>query len=66
VPFGQLVRRLEEFDPHKDLVVICKIGLRSSFAIRTLKRAGYQGPMYNLAGGVNAWAREFDPSMVLY
>jgi adenylyltransferase/sulfurtransferase len=66
VPFGQLVRRIEEFDPGLELVFICKIGLRSAFAIRTLQRAGYQGPMRNLAGGVNAWARRIDPSMVLY
>jgi adenylyltransferase/sulfurtransferase len=66
VPFGQLARRAGEFDPAKDLVVICKVGLRSSFAIKTLRRAGYQGPMWNLAGGVNAWARQFDPGLVAY
>ncbi|MDR2443834.1 MAG: molybdopterin-synthase adenylyltransferase MoeB [Deltaproteobacteria bacterium] len=66
IPFGQLVRRIEEFDPKTDLVFICKIGLRSAFAIRTLQRAGYQGPMYNLDGGVNAWTRRFNPAMVIY
>jgi adenylyltransferase/sulfurtransferase len=66
VPFGQLVRRIDELDPGRDLVLICKIGLRSAFAIRSLQRAGYPGPMYNLAGGVNAWARRLDPSMVAY
>ncbi|MDR1658085.1 MAG: molybdopterin-synthase adenylyltransferase MoeB [Deltaproteobacteria bacterium] len=66
IPFGQLVRRMEEFDQDRDLVVICKIGQRSLFAIRTLKQAGYHGPIFNLAGGVNAWAKEFDPTMVVY
>jgi adenylyltransferase/sulfurtransferase len=66
VPFGQLVRRIDEFDPAGDLVFICKIGLRSAHAIRALRRAGYPGPMYNLEGGVNAWARRFDPDMVVY
>ena len=66
VPFGQLARRIDEFDPDGDLVLVCKIGLRSAHAIRALKRAGYRGPMYNLEGGVNAWARRFDPSMVVY
>jgi adenylyltransferase/sulfurtransferase len=56
VPFGQLVRRMGEFNPSEDLIFICKVGLRSIFAIRALKEAGYQGPMYNLTDGVAAWA----------
>jgi adenylyltransferase/sulfurtransferase len=66
VPFGQLVRRMGEFDPSGDLVFICKIGQRSLFAIRALRDAGYQGPMYNLHDGVNAWATEVEPSLVAY
>jgi adenylyltransferase/sulfurtransferase len=66
VPFGQLSRRLDEFNPSQELVFICKIGLRSAFAIRALREAGYSGPMFNLEGGVNAWARLFDPSMAIY
>jgi adenylyltransferase/sulfurtransferase len=55
--FGQLVRRMDEFKPENDLVFICKIGQRSIFAIRALKRAGYQGRMYNLQDGLAAWAK---------
>jgi adenylyltransferase/sulfurtransferase len=66
VPFGQLVRRMGEFDPDVDLVFICKIGQRSLYAIRALREAGYGGPMYNLRDGVNAWAREVDPSLAVY
>ncbi|MDR2338772.1 MAG: molybdopterin-synthase adenylyltransferase MoeB [Deltaproteobacteria bacterium] len=66
VPFGQLVRRMGEFDTAKDLVFICKIGQRSLFAIRALRDAGYLGPMYNLQDGVNAWAAEVEPGLVAY
>jgi adenylyltransferase/sulfurtransferase len=66
VPFGQLVRRKDEFDPGTDLVFICKIGQRSLYAIRALKDAGYEGPMFNLRDGVNAWAREIAPELVTY
>jgi adenylyltransferase/sulfurtransferase len=66
VPFGQLVRRKEEFDPKTDLVFICKIGQRSLYAIRALKNAGYLGPMYNLKDGVNAWAEELEPGRARY
>jgi adenylyltransferase/sulfurtransferase len=57
VPFGQLVRRMDEFKPDGDLVFICKIGQRSLFAIRALHRAGYQGRMLNLQDGLAAWAK---------
>ncbi|MDR1081119.1 MAG: molybdopterin-synthase adenylyltransferase MoeB [Deltaproteobacteria bacterium] len=66
VPFGQLVRRMDEFDPSADLVFICKIGQRSLYAIRALREAGYGGPMFNLKDGVNAWAREVDPDLDAY
>ncbi|MDR2612204.1 MAG: molybdopterin-synthase adenylyltransferase MoeB [Deltaproteobacteria bacterium] len=66
VPFGQLVRRKDEFDPGTDLVFICKIGQRSLYAIRALREAGYPGPMFNLKDGVNAWAREVDPELAVY
>jgi adenylyltransferase/sulfurtransferase len=57
MPFGQLVRRIDELKPNQDLVFICKIGQRSLFAIRALRQAGYQGPMYNLHNGLTAWAK---------
>ncbi|GAA2182595.1 molybdopterin-synthase adenylyltransferase MoeB [Brooklawnia cerclae] len=59
VPYGQLVRRIDEFDPSVDLVFLCTIGQRSVFAIRALQRAGYSGHMLNLVGGVADWTSEF-------
>lgn len=59
VPFGQLARRIDEFDPTVDLILLCTIGQRSVFAIRALERAGYQGPLLNLEGGVAGWNQEF-------
>jgi adenylyltransferase/sulfurtransferase len=66
VPFGQLVRRMDEFDPSQDLVFLCKIGKRSLYAIRALKAAGYQGNMLNLEDGYAAWASEVDPESAVY
>ncbi|MDR2669580.1 MAG: molybdopterin-synthase adenylyltransferase MoeB [Desulfovibrio sp.] len=66
VPFGQLVRRREEFDPAVDAVFICKIGQRSVYAVRTLREAGYEGKMYNLSDGTNAWARDVDTALHQY
>ena len=54
IPIGQLARRQKELDPDIDTIFICKEGKRSVLAIRTLREAGYKGPMYNLKGGIDA------------
>jgi adenylyltransferase/sulfurtransferase len=66
IPLGQMVRRMDEFDPSVDSVFICKIGQRSIFAIRALRDAGYTGRLLNLKDGLNAWALEVDASFPRY
>ncbi|MDR2141893.1 MAG: molybdopterin-synthase adenylyltransferase MoeB [Deltaproteobacteria bacterium] len=64
--FEEITGRLGELDPTVDTIVICKIGQRSLFAIRALKKAGYNGPLFNLKEGANAWARDVDPTVAGY
>jgi len=66
MPLGQIVRRMDEFDPGLDLVFLCKIGQRSLFAIEALREAGYTGLLFNLEDGVIAWARYVDDSLPVY
>lgn len=66
IPIGQLARRQDELDPSRVTVFICKEGKRSILAIRTLREAGYHGPMFNLKDGINSWARDVDASMPQY
>jgi adenylyltransferase/sulfurtransferase len=66
IPPGQLVRRMAELDPTRDAIFICKIGQRSIYSIRALRRAGYEGPMYNLIDGINGWSRDIDSSVPTY
>ena len=54
IPIGQLARRQKELDPDIDTVFICREGKRSILAINTLRDAGYKGPMYSLAGGIES------------
>jgi adenylyltransferase/sulfurtransferase len=56
IPFGQLARRVDEFEG-RDLVFICKIGQRSLYAIRAMRRLGYPGRALNLQDGLAAWAK---------
>ncbi|GLW39735.1 molybdenum cofactor biosynthesis protein MoeB [Pectobacterium carotovorum subsp. carotovorum] len=66
IPLGQIVRRIDEFDPAVDAVFLCKIGQRSLFAIRALQRAGYTGRVLNLKDGINAWAQDVDTRLPQY
>ncbi|MCR5093986.1 MAG: MoaD family protein [Lachnospiraceae bacterium] len=61
IPIGQLARRQKELDPEVDTIFVCKEGKRSILAIRTLREAGYTGPMYNLKGGLENAAQIIFP-----
>ncbi len=65
IPLGELTRRWEELDPAAEVVCICHHGIRSARAAAFLERAGFER-VWNLAGGVERWALEVDPSMARY
>ena len=64
-PLGSLAARLHELDSADEMVVFCKSGARSARAVELLAGAGFR-KQKNLRGGINAWAREVDPSLPLY
>ena len=65
IPLGQLGMRSAELNPQDDIVLICKAGVRSTRALHILLGAGFR-KLHNLKGGLNAWAREVDPSQPIY
>lgn len=65
IPLGQLAARLSELDSAEDMVLFCKSGARSARALELLTSAGFK-KVKNLKGGINAWAREVDPSLPTY
>jgi molybdopterin/thiamine biosynthesis adenylyltransferase/rhodanese-related sulfurtransferase len=65
IPLGELPRRVHELDSSREMVVHCRSGKRSAEAIQFLQKAGFK-KLWNLKGGVLAWADEVDPSMPKY
>ena len=65
VPMRSLPARLTELDRDAPTVVICHHGSRSLQVAYFLAHQGFS-EVYNLAGGVNAWARSVDPAMPVY
>jgi len=64
-PLGQLAARLSELDSAQEMVLFCKSGSRSTRGLELLVSAGFK-KVKNLKGGINAWAREIDPSLPVY
>jgi adenylyltransferase/sulfurtransferase len=67
IPLGQLPQRLGELESERqrDIVVVCHTGVRSAFAVRLLRDAGFER-VANLEGGMHSWAQTVDPHMPQY
>lgn len=57
IPLGNVLAQHEKFDADVKVIVHCRSGARSAKAIAELeKRFGYDN-LYNLKGGILAWAK---------
>ena len=65
IPLPELLNRVDELDPDKEMVVHCRSGARSATAIQQLQGRGFS-KMRNLQGGILAWAQDVDPSLQAY
>lgn len=67
IPLAELDFRLDELLPYKDrdLVISCRSGVRSARAWQQLRAAGFDR-IYNLEGGILAWADHIDTSLPKY
>jgi rhodanese-related sulfurtransferase len=65
MPMREVPTRLGELDGAGEIVVICHHGARSLQVTMFLQSRG-RARVYNLAGGVDAWARSVDPAMPVY
>ena len=65
MPMNTVPARLGELDPAGEVVVICHHGGRSMQVAMFLERQGFER-VINLAGGVDGWAIQVDPSITRY
>jgi adenylyltransferase/sulfurtransferase len=65
IPQNDVPNRLSEIDRNREVIVQCKVGVRSQRIAEFLKQQGYPR-VVNLAGGILAWADEIDPKMQKY
>ena len=63
IPMGEVMARMQEIPRDKKVVVHCRSGKRSASVIQALEKQGYTN-LFNLRGGILAWAEEIDPSLL--
>ncbi len=64
IPKDTLPGKLHELDPTKEYVVHCLSGVRSLESTELLRGAGFKAR--SMRGGINAYARQVDPSIPTY
>jgi rhodanese-related sulfurtransferase len=65
IPLNEIPRRLKELDAAAAIIVLCKAGGRSQMVADYLMSQGVS-QVSNLRGGIDAWARDIDPTMPAY
>jgi rhodanese-related sulfurtransferase len=65
LPMRTLPAQLDQLERDTPVVCICHHGARSAHVAMWLARQGF-ADVYNLSGGVDAWARQVDPKMATY
>lgn len=65
LPMSAIAARFMELDRNAETVVICHHGARSYQVCMFLEHQGFTN-IYNLYGGVAAWAQQVDPAMPTY
>ena len=65
IPLGQVPAQLKALPQDRPIFVLCHHGTRSGMAVDYLRRQGFSN-VYNVAGGIDAWARRIDPGLAIY
>lgn len=65
IPMSDVMGNLEKISKVKDVYIHCKSGGRSGAIVNALSSRGYSN-IFNVKGGILAWANEIDNSLPTY
>ena len=66
IPQGDIPASVDKIDRHKQVIIHCRSGARSGNMVQWLEKNHGFTNLYNLKGGILAWAWEVDPEMPTY
>ncbi len=66
IPLAGVIIEASKISKDKPVVIQCRSGARSTAAIMQLEQQFGYTNLYNLKGGIIAWATEIEPDMQVY
>ncbi|HSV61302.1 MAG TPA: rhodanese-like domain-containing protein [Variovorax sp.] len=65
IPMNEIPSRIEELRTYDRIACLCHHGARSQHVAAFLSQRGFVD-LANVAGGIDAWARQLDPAVPRY
>ncbi|HYC71153.1 MAG TPA: rhodanese-like domain-containing protein [Opitutaceae bacterium] len=65
IPLRRLPESVADLPRDRDLLLLCHVGGRSARATQFLRAHGFDRAA-NVAGGIDAWAEQVDPTLARY
>lgn len=62
IPMNDIPEALDRIPRDRPVVIMCHMGSRSAMVANWMQKQGYDN-VYSLAGGIERWAEEVDPSI---
>jgi rhodanese-related sulfurtransferase len=66
IPMGEVPGRIDEIRKDVPVIIHCRSGARSANMVNYLEATFGYNNLYNLKGGILAYAKEVDPSLATY
>ncbi len=66
IPMAEVMSRLDEVRKDCTVVVHCKSGKRATAMVYALETQLQMDNVFNLEGGIEAWASDIDPEIEVY
>ncbi len=66
IPMGTIPQNVDKIDKDKEVVIYCRSGGRSGQVVNYLENKHGLSNIYNLKGGILAWADQIDPEIPKY
>lgn len=66
IPMAELMTRVREIRKDIPVIIHCKSGSRASAMVYSLRHEFDLKNVHLLKGGIEAWAREIDPTVTVY
>ena len=65
IPMNTIPENIDKLDKDKEIVVLCKSGIRSEKVCEFLIKNNFKNHK-NLSGGIVEWSKQIDSSLIIY